>query len=174
MRDAEIEVVPYNPAWPSAFVAERDLLQAVLKPWLKGEIEHVGSTAVPGLAAKPIIDVLAPVESLEQSVGAIVAAVAAGYAHYPYKPEVMHWFCKPSPEVRTHHLHLVLHGSNVWVERLAFRDALRQDEALRSEYARLKLQLARQFKQDREAYTEAKGPFILAVLEATRGKPSAA
>ncbi len=173
MRDAEIEIVPYDPLWPAAFVAERELLHSVLKPWLAGDIEHVGSTAVPGLAAKPIIDILAPVESLERSRDAIAAVVAAAYVHYPYQPEIMHWFCKPSPEARTHHLHLVPRNSMVWSQRLAFRDALREDEALRCEYAKLKLQLASLFKHDREAYTEAKSPFILAVLEASRRRAGA-
>jgi GrpB-like predicted nucleotidyltransferase (UPF0157 family) len=76
----------------------------------------------------------------------------------------MHWFCKPSPSYRTHHLHLIPHKGNLWNERLAFRDALRQNSMLASDYARLKLQLATQFRFDREAYTEAKSPFVLRVL----------
>ena len=98
-----IKIVEYNAALPAQFLAERDILQTALSKWLVGDIEHIGSTAVPGLAAKPVIDIMAPVASLEASRGAIAAAELVGYCFYPYKPDEMHWFCKPSPEVRTHH-----------------------------------------------------------------------
>ena len=155
-----IKIVEYNAALPAQFLAERDILQTALSKWLVGDIEHIGSTAVPGLAAKPVIDIMAPVASLEASRGAIAAAELVGYCFYPYKPDEMHWFCKPSPEVRTHHLHLVPLGSRTWVERLAFRDALRQNPALAQEYAALKHRLAKDFANDRDAYTDAKAPFI--------------
>ena len=159
-----IEIVEYNPAWPAQFLTERDILQTALAPWLVGDIEHIGSTSVQGLAAKPVIDIMAPVASLEASHDAIATAVGAGYCYYPYKADVMHWFCKPSPEVRTHHLHLVPLASRRWNEQIAFRDALRQNPALAQEYAALKRRLATEFAYDREAYTEAKAPFILRTL----------
>lgn len=162
--DAPIEVVEYNPAWPTLFEAERSLLETALVPWLAGPVEHIGSTAVPGLPAKPIIDIMAPVHSLTGSTAAIAAASALNYLYYPYKPEQMHWFCKPSPAQRTHHLHLVPMGSALWQQRLAFRDALRGSAALTGRYAALKRQLAVQYRHDREGYTEAKEPFIAQVL----------
>ncbi|MCT0203401.1 GrpB family protein [Synechococcus sp. CS-602] len=164
MLDAEIEIVPYNSGWTTAFLEERKLLRAVLEPWLIGEIEHVGSTAVAGMSAKPTIDIMAPVESLGRSRAATAVAVEAGYVHYPYKLEQMLWFCKPSPERRTHHLYLVPYNSLLWLERLAFRDILRQDKILSSAYANLKVELASRFRSDREAYSQAKAPFIQAVL----------
>ena len=173
MRDATVRIAPYDPAWPAAFVQEQGLLREILAPWLAGEIEHIGSTSVPGLAAKPIIDVMAPVVSLGHARAAIAAVTSAGYAYFPYKRDLMHWFCKPSPQRRTHHLHLVPRGSALWLERLAFRDALRKDSNLAAAYAALKARLAVQFEDDREAYTEAKSPFIVAVLEAMRGSESA-
>ena len=136
----------------------------MLAPWLTGPIEHVGSTAVPGLAAKPVIDIMAAVESLEASRPAISAAADAGYLYWPYKAHVMHWFCKPSDTHRTHHLHIIPHGSSLWRARLGFRDALRADSALAAEYARLKLRLAKQYRYDREAYTDAKTGFVQRVL----------
>ncbi|MDP4077931.1 GrpB family protein [Acidovorax sp. A1169] len=162
--DAPIEVVDYNPAWPALFDAERRLLQEALAPWLAGPVEHIGSTAVPGLPAKPIIDIMAPVHSLAESADAIAAASALDYLYYPYKPEQLHWFCKPSPVHRTHHLHLVPLHSALWQQRLAFRDALRGSSTLTARYAALKRQLAVQYRHDREGYTEAKGPFIAQVL----------
>lgn len=106
-----IEIIEYNAAWPAQFLAERTILQTALAPWLVADIEHIGSTSVMGLAAKPVIDMMALVASLEGSRGAIAAAESVGYCYYPYKPDEMHWFCKPSPLVRTHHLHIVPLGS---------------------------------------------------------------
>jgi GrpB-like predicted nucleotidyltransferase (UPF0157 family) len=159
-----IEVVPYNSEWPAQFEAEKIALQAALGPWLVGEIQHIGSTAVVGLFAKPVIDIMAPVASLSESRAAIQAALAVGYLHHPYRAEVMHWFCKPSPVIRTHHLHLVPVASQLWLERIAFRDALRESPSLASEYCELKLRLAKLHGADREAYTEAKAPFVQRVI----------
>ena len=166
--EAPIEIVGYDASWPALFAAERALLEKHLQPWLAGAIEHIGSTAVPGLPAKPIIDLMAPVESLAATRPAIAAAAGAGYVYFPYKADVMHWLCKPSPHWRTHHLHLVPFGSALWEQRLRFRDALRADPALAAEYAALKFDLARRFRHDREAYTEAKTPFVERVPSLTR------
>jgi GrpB-like predicted nucleotidyltransferase (UPF0157 family) len=161
---AAVEIVAYDASWPASFDVECSLLETVLAPWLAGTIEHIGSTAVAGLPAKPVIDIMAPVHTLEASGSAIEATAALGYVYHPYQAEVMHWFCKPSPQLRTHHLHLVPIASPLWAQRLLFRDALRQSPALAAEYAELKLRLARQFRFDREAYTEAKAPFVHRVL----------
>jgi GrpB-like predicted nucleotidyltransferase (UPF0157 family) len=174
-KDAPIEVLLYSESWPVLFKAEAALLQTALEPWLVAQIEHVGSTAVPGLGAKPIIDIMAPVQDLEASRQAIEAAQSVGYCYYPYKPDQMHWFCKPTPAARTHHLHLIPWESRLWQERLAFRDALRKSPALAQHYGNLKLGLAAQYPLDREAYTEAKAPFIASVLSSCRAQvPGAA
>lgn len=164
MRDAPIRIVSYDPAWPELFERERAQLEQLLAPWRRGPIEHIGSTAVVGLCAKPVIDVMVGVTSLSESEPAIAALIAAGYQYSAYKTEVMHWFCKPSFEHRTHHLHLIPFESALWQERLSFRDRLRQSAAVRAEYAALKLELARRFEHDREAYTDGKSPFIASVL----------
>ncbi|MGE0098932.1 MAG: GrpB family protein [Hydrogenophaga sp.] len=165
-----IEIVPYSTEWPARFAQEAARLRSALAPWLVADIEHIGSTAVPELGAKPVIDLMAPVQDLLAARPAIAAAVAAGYCHFPYKPDQMHWFCKPSPAVRTHHLHLVPWGSALWHDRLAFRDELRSNGPLAREYERLKLALAARDPEDREAYTEAKSPFIASVLQARRSR----
>ena len=170
--DAPIQIEPYDPAWPLAFRAERAVLEKVLEPWLAGRIEHVGSTAVPGLPAKPVIDIMAPVADLESSRPAVAALEAIGYCYAPYKADVEHWLCKPSPEHRTHHLHLVPLDSRHWQERLAFRDLLEANASLAGEYAALKYRLAAEHRNDRERYTEGKGPFIEAALGGT-GSPAA-
>jgi GrpB-like predicted nucleotidyltransferase (UPF0157 family) len=161
--EEEIRIATYDAAWPSRFEAERALLAPILAPWLAGPIEHIGSTAVPGLAAKPVIDIMAAVASLDASRDAIHSLEALSYQYFPYKPESMHWFCKPGPALRTHHLHLVPFGSDLWRERLAFRDRLREDAALRGEYEALKRELAGLHRKDREAYTDAKAAFVARV-----------
>ena len=164
-RDAPVEIVPYDEAWPDRFRTERESLSILLAPWLAGDVEHVGSTSIPGMPAKPIIDIMAPVHDLDTSRPAIDAASSAGYLYAPYKADEMHWFCKPSPTHRTHHLHLVPRSSLLWKQRLAFRDALREETGIAREYADLKRQLAERFRFDREAYTRAKGPFVRRVLD---------
>ena len=162
--EAPVLLVDYDPAWPAAFESERGRLASVLGEWLTGPIEHIGSTAVPGLRAKPVLDIMAGVESLTASRPAIEAVARLDYVHFPYRADVMHWLCKPSPAHRTHHLHLVPFGSALWHERLLFRDVLRRDRALAAEYAELKTRLAHQYRNDREAYTEAKSAFVVRVL----------
>ena len=163
--DAPILIVPYDAAWPRLFLEERAILENLLTRWLVGPIEHVGSTAVPGLAAKPVIDIMAGVKSLDESRPAIPVLAAIDYCYFPYQPEQKHWFCKPSHSFRTHHLHLVPFGSKHWNERLVFRDYLRRNSATAKEYAELKQRLAEQYKFNRDGYTQAKGPFIHSILQ---------
>lgn len=131
--------------------AERTLLIEAIGPWLvAGSIEHIGSTAIPGLDAKPVIDVMAGVETLDSSRAALAVLERHQYCYAPYRTDVMHWLCKPSPAERTHHLHLVLLGSPLWNEQLAFRDYLRTHPDVALEYAALKRRLADTHRLDRE------------------------
>ena len=171
MVDAAVELVDYDVDWPRRFVAERSFLAEVLAPWSAGPIEHVGSTAIPGMAAKPVIDMMAAVESLDASRPALAALERVGYCYAPYRSDVMHWLCKPNPAVRTRHLHLVPFGSVLWHDRILFRDRLGADAALAAEYLALKRELAVRHAMDREAYTDGKGPFIERVLKEIRARP---
>ena len=92
-----IIVEPYDRTWPAKFETEKRVLRAVLAPWLAGTIEHIGSTAVPGLPAKPVIDIMGAVRDLPSSQPAIEALQQFNYCYFPYKAELMHWFCKPTP-----------------------------------------------------------------------------
>jgi len=159
-REASVELVPYDASWPARFEQEAKALRRPLAAWLAGPIEHIGSTAIPGLAAKPVIDILAGVETLEASRPAIAALALVGYCYAPYRADSEHWFCKPSPAFRTHHLHLMPVESSRWREVIAFRDYLRVNSQVAAEYADLKRRLAQEHRFDREAYTDAKGPFI--------------
>lgn len=165
MSQAPVILEEYNVSWPSKFEEEKNYLLAVAGEWNFGSIEHVGSTAVPGMVAKPVIDIMFGVKTLEESKPVIEILIEHGYKYWPYKADVMHWFCKPSDEYRTHHLHLIPYESPLWQERIKFRDLLRSNAVVASEYANLKRELATSLKEDREAYTEKKWPFILEALQ---------
>jgi GrpB-like predicted nucleotidyltransferase (UPF0157 family) len=152
-----IEIVDYDASWPARFAAEAARLAEVTS--LVG-VHHIGSTAVPGLAAKPIIDMIALVDDLDLLVDGLTDR--AGY-EFPEKENAglvrRRWFCHPSEAYRTHHLHLVT-DPNELARCLRFRDALRADDATAERYAVLKRDLARRFSADRAAYTAAKTEFI--------------
>ncbi len=163
----EVVLQAYNPAWPEQFAAERDRLLA-LSPQLPArliDIQHIGSTAVPGLAAKPVIDMLAGVESMAAAEALAAPLCAIGYttsAEFNAALTDRKWFMRWANGRRTHHLHVVVHGGEVWTQRLRFRDALRSDAALAARYAALKTELAARHPSDREAYTDAKAAFVQA------------
>ena len=169
--DGPIEIVEYEPSWPAFFVAERERL-APLLPGIR--IYHIGSTAVPGLAAKPVIDMIALVDDLEQGIATVMRA---GYCLSPrFNANLVHrrFLSYPSSSYRTHHLHLV--DAREDLERcLRFRDTLRGDSKLAADYATLKRALAARFREDREGYTRAKSPFIADAdsQAATSSQPSA-
>jgi GrpB-like predicted nucleotidyltransferase (UPF0157 family) len=155
--DGPIEIVEYEPSWPAFYIAERERLVSLL-PGLR--IHHIGSTAVPGLAAKPVIDMIALVDDLEANIAHLVKR--AGY-QLPerFNANLVHrrFLCYPTASYRTHHLHLV--DEREALDRcLRFRDSLRGDSRLAAEYAALKRALAARCRADRQGYTEAKSTFI--------------
>jgi GrpB-like predicted nucleotidyltransferase (UPF0157 family) len=162
--DEPIRLSPYDPGWPALFERERAALDSTIGEWVIGGIHHVGSTAVPGLEAKPVVDILAGVRSLEESRACFEPLARLDYVYAPYLPDGMHWFCKPGPSRRTHHLHLVPVDSRRYRDELAYRDLLRADAALADAYLTLKRELAGRFEHDREAYTDAKADFIRRAL----------
>lgn len=156
-RDASVELVDYDPEWQAMFEAERQRLA----PLLEGvKIHHFGSTAVPGFAAKPVIDMIALMPDLDAPIASLVSE--AGY-QFPraFNATLAHrrFLCYPSAAYRTHHLHLVDDQEEL-ERRLRFRDRLRADSVLAAEYMALKRALAARFPDDREAYTDAKSEFI--------------
>lgn len=163
-KDEEVHIVAYDPNWVEKFNVEKELLQQTIGSLITGGIHHVGSTSVSGLSAKPIIDIMVGVDSLEKTKSCIELLSKIDYCYYPYKPELMHWFCKPSPEHRTHHLYLIERSNPEFKKRLAFRDYLISHPDKAREYESLKVDLSNEFKNDREAYTQAKTDFIEEVL----------
>lgn len=165
-RFMSVLVVPYSDFWPALFAAEADRLTATLAAWLVGNVEHIGSTAVPGLAAKPILDMLAPIQDLNVARSAIPALAELGYQHADHRQHEALWFYKQWGDdynSRTHQLHLTRPDSALWRERLTFRDALRVDPSLMIEYQDLKQTLA-SGTFDLTDYTAGKRDFVVRVL----------
>jgi GrpB-like predicted nucleotidyltransferase (UPF0157 family) len=166
-----------DPAWPEAFAAERDRLRAYFPDIQFGRIEHVGSTAVPGLIAKPIVDMAIEVPDL-RTVHARIAPVlkAAGYEYFwrpkgPGEAGVAYaWFIKRDASgARSHHLHMLPPDSPHW-DRVRFRDLLRARPDLAAEYAAVKRAAAARHGRDRAAYARAKGRFIRRVMTGPGGE----
>lgn len=161
-----IVVVPHRRAWRAAFLVESQHLQAALSE-LRPAIEHIGSTAVPGLAAKPVIDMLVGVRSLPEFEAHRTRLAERGFE---YVPEYEHalpdrrFFRRMLRGVRTHHVHVVQFNGPYWKRYLEFRDRLRGDRRLAALYAALKCRLAGLFPNDRDAYTNGKSEFVNAVL----------
>jgi len=168
----EISIVPYDSEWPRMFELEAANLRSLIPAGLAGRIEHFGSTAVPGLAAKPIVDILVEVRSLSEARDAIAPILqSTGAYEYFWRTDVSPpyaWFIKRDPQGRrTHHIHMVENESRLW-ERLLFRDYLREfpEEAFR--YEQLKRELAGRHSADRISYTNAKAEFIMSLTQRAR------
>ena len=166
-----VVISPYSEEWPELFRQTKAQLLTVFAPSeFSGEpvcIEHIGSTSVRGLAAKPVIDVMLAASSLQQIEEKIATLGALGYTYvskYEQDLPMRRYFVKTPANSLRIHLHTVTAGSQFWHEHIAFRDILRIDEHLRLQYQNLKQQLAKEFANDKSAYTDAKGPFIRAAL----------
>lgn len=161
-------MVAYDPEWPSVFSLERSRIEAVVWAWVE-VVEHIGSTAVPGLDAKPVVDLMAGVGDIRDADRCIRPLEGIGYSYWVEDPNPHHRlfvrFADAERASRTHNLHVVETGGEYWEERLLYRDYLRSHPQTAQEYTRLKHELAERFRVDREAYTRAKTSFVSAVLE---------
>jgi GrpB-like predicted nucleotidyltransferase (UPF0157 family) len=165
-----VDIVPHDSNWERLFHEERDHLRSCLPHDLIQRIEHFGSTAVPGLAAKPIVDILVEVADLEATKERIAPVLEGqGYDYFwrPFGaddvPPYYAWFIKRDETgSRTHHIHMVEAHFEHW-DRLFFRDYLVMHPEVAKQYEALKLELSKQHAHDRIAYTEAKTEFILSM-----------
>ena len=162
-RAEPVVVVPYDPAWPAAFALLLDRLAPVLGELAAG-IEHVGSTAVPGLAAKPIVDVDVVIRHAEDLDETVRRLAALGYVHLGDLGIVGREAFRSAPGLPSHHLFVCASGAVPLQAHLTLRDALRGDPDLAFAYAALKRELAERYRDDRDAYSEGKSAFITAVL----------
>lgn len=160
-----IEISAYDPSWPERFRVERDRVIAALSD-VPCAVEHSGSTAVPGMAAKPILDALVGVDDFDDAERAIAPIEKLGYTYYGELRPGWMFFRADDPHDR--HLHVVERGGEDWRAQLDFRDALRADANLVADYERVKTDLAERFADDRARYTRGKTEFVTSVLERTR------
>jgi len=165
-RTGPVQIVEYSAEWPFVFETEGRLLRALFLPE-RVEIEHIGSTAVVGMAAKPIVDILLGAPSLESIERRIPALESRGYLYvgeFEVQLPRRRYFVKPAEREAMFHLHAVESGSTFWRDHVKFRDVLRTDRRVFDDYLALKLSLAKSLKMGRDAYTEAKGPFIASII----------
>ncbi len=155
----------HDPQWKVLFAAEQARLMNLFVQIRA--VEHIGSTAIDGVTAKPVIDMLAGVADMRLAKALAAPLCANGYttsAEFNASLMDRQWFMRHAGGHRTHHLHVVVHEGAVWKERLKFRDALRADSGLAARYVQLKQRVASEHAQDREAYTLAKTAFVQAVV----------
>jgi len=168
----DVAVVPYDPLWPQLFEKERRHLLSCLPADMIQRIEHFGSTAVPGLSAKPIVDILVEVSSLDETRQRIVPILEGQGYDYFWRPSFgddtppfYAWFIKRDKiGNRTHHIHMVEAEFEQW-ERLLFRDYLIEHPEVSREYGNLKKRLSCVHHSDRISYTQAKSNFVVEVTE---------
>jgi GrpB-like predicted nucleotidyltransferase (UPF0157 family) len=164
LENGTVRVVPYDSTWPSVFVAEAERLrERFAAAALPVVLEHTGSTAVPGLAAKPILDILAGYPRGVSVPAYISVLTNANYVHRGEQGIPGRQFFRRG-DPRAYHLHLAEIASGFWRDHLTFRDRLRADDTLRDAYAALKRDLAARFPRDREAYIASKESFVKEVL----------
>jgi len=168
-----IELESYNENWPKLAEAEIKLLLEQLSAEHIIDIQHVGSTAIPGTPAKPIIDIQMAADNLEGFVKTNLSTLnKLGYVFWDKNPDKTRLFfvkgMPPYGDKRTHHLHVVKPDSHHWKNKLLFRDYLRMHPEVTNEYKALKLYLAKRYKYDREQYTDEKTTFIKSVLQKTQ------
>lgn len=158
-----VRLAPYSPEWKTLYEEEEKLLRELIGEYII-DIQHIGSTSIPDMIAKPILDIGIAIADFEEGKRCIKPIESLGYE---YKGENgipgRHYFVKGNPT--THHIHVVEIDSEEWKKNIIFRDALRKNENLAKEYAELKLNLAEKFKYDRVAYTDGKTDFVNYVLK---------
>ena len=172
-----IEIVDYDSAWPALFDAESARLASYFPSDTIRRVEHIGSTAVPGLAAKPIVDILVGVDDFESVVEQVAPAIEqAGYDYF-LRPDFgddgprYPWFIgRDASGIRVSHIHVALVDDASQWDRVVFRDYLRQHTDAARDYAGLKRDLAARFPDDREAYTLAKTAFIARTMACARAE----
>lgn len=155
-----ITIVDYDPRWPLWYAEEEKSLRAALAP-LQVVLEHIGSTAVPGLAAKPLLDISAGLADREEIHNYRSALQALGYVEFPIDPMFeRRLFCKGPYNEGSHHLHVTTHGTPVWAEPILLRNYLRVHPAMATAYAQVKRDAAARHQNDLNGYHDQKSEFI--------------
>ncbi|MBU8590054.1 GrpB family protein [Priestia megaterium] len=158
-----VKLEPYNYKWSKLFEKERELLSSQLKDLIV-EIEHVGSTSVEGLFAKPIIDIAIGVSSLDVIMKLKEKVKELGYVEIPVSLDGKHVFAKYKERKITHFLHVMIYNQNLWVDQISFRDYLRSTPDAKIEYTKLKEELVNKYPKDVISYTNKKKKFVDDIL----------
>jgi GrpB-like predicted nucleotidyltransferase (UPF0157 family) len=163
LEQGKVILSEYDPKWPIEFEKEKKLITSAVGP-VDILIEHVGSTAVAGLCAKPIIDILIGIPNFADGFSLVAPLEEIGY-EFKGKNGIIgrHFFAKGL--LRTHHIHMVEKNSTFWKEHVLFRDFLRNNDIDKQKYALLKKNLAQAYKSDRDGYTNAKADFIRSIIQ---------
>ena len=165
-------IADYDPAWPDDYARERELVAGALGALAVG-IEHIGSTSIPGLGARRVIDILVGLRRMQVADEATQRLAAIGYEYVDTYDEGRRVsLAKGDAHLLHEHLHLVVHGSPQWEEPLLFRDSLRAHPEVAAAYGDLKRKLACRIRAEGGDYIEAKGPFVRSVLERARAEQS--
>lgn len=165
LKQGTVRLAAYDPEWPRLFETEKTLLCSLLGPRLLA-IEHIGSTSIPGMPAKPIIDIMIVLRSFAEAEAALPTLAAAGYEHIPDEPVPDRLFlAKGVPECRTHHLSLTESGTRFAEEQIFFRDYVCAHPETADEYRKLKQGLAAAHPDDRPSYTQGKDELVRRVLK---------
>ncbi len=160
LKREDLYLLPYSPKWPPIFEAERDIIKVGIGKWVT-DIQHVGSTAIPDFAAKPIIDIAIALKDRFETGVLVDPLYRLGYVHKgPNGVPGRQYFTKKLDGRTAFHLHMYHHSSIFYKRHLIFRDALRKDDALAVEYHNLKLKLWKEFPSERAFYTAGKNPFF--------------
>ena len=169
-----VRIVDYDPQWPIQYEVEKDRIFGVIGHIVVA-IEHIGSTAVPGLGAKPIIDIMIAVHHLTDAEKCIESLKSISYEYVPEFEDSFperRFFWKGPPKARKYHIHMVELTGDFWKRHLLFRDYLRSHPEVARKYHHLKKELAAKHGSDRDAYTDAKTSFIKSVEDKARSSES--
>ena len=160
----KVRLLSYNPEWKKLYKKEEKLLRSAIGEYV--DIQHVGSTSIPGCKAKPIIDIAVGVKSLKLGEKCIKPLEKLGYE---YKQDAgikgRHFFAKGSEMYRTHYVHIEKINGKLWKNHILFRDYLRSHKEVVKKYNELKEKLAKKYKDDRDTYTVKKGPFMKRIMK---------
>lgn len=161
LKRGKVKLLPHNPKWSGLFEKEQKILSQALAGLII-DIQHIGSTSIPGIPAKPIIDIDIGIKSMKNSKNFIKIFEDLGYEYRPnfggLKTQLL--FVKGPEAKRTHYIHLMKYNGSIWKKDLAFRDYLRKNKEKAGKYANLKKELASKFADDRANYTAHKASFI--------------
>ena len=169
MNDDVIQLMAHDSTWSEKAAAEGKIIRDIL-PHSPLIIEHIGSTAIPGIQAKPIVDLMIGVSNLKDAEEFVSPLESIGYSFWRDNPEKNRfYFVKGLRQFggtgRTHHIHIVERTSKFWQDHISFRNYLRANSDAAGDYQKLKSGLANKFREDREAYTDGKTEFIQRILE---------